>query len=206
MAAANSITRRCSVENCNKPAHARGWCGLHYQRWKRHGNPLALETAESIRGNPVATFWLHVTKAGPVPQACPELGPFWMWTSNKTGGYGHLSWGGKMRYTHVISWFLATGQWPGELDTLHRCDTPACVNPAHLYLGTHQDNMADRNAKGRQARGERHRDAKLTGEHVAEIRRAYVKGIVGVPRLAKRYGVSQRAIRQIIHRQTWRHV
>ncbi len=95
-----------------------------------------------------------------------------MWTGGKqVSGYGmayHHDENGKSVYkpAHRASYELTYGPIPDGLDVLHRCDNPPCVNPAHLFLGTHAENMVDRNTKGRQARGERHPHAKLTAEDV----------------------------------------
>lgn len=96
--------------------------------------------------NPVEAFWLKVDKAGP--------GGCWLYTGfRKWDGYGWLAryFNGKVRYltAHRYSWILANGPVPDGLHVLHKCDVPACCNPAHLFLGTHQDNMKDRKAKGR---------------------------------------------------------
>lgn len=69
--------------------------------------------------------------------------------STDTNGYGMLCVDGRKRKAHRVAWELANGPIPAGLHVLHRCDTPACVNPAHLFLGTHTDNMRDCSAKGR---------------------------------------------------------
>lgn len=74
----------------------------------------------------------------------------WLWTgATNEHGYGKLSANGSWRLAHRVSWNLSNGEIPDNLQVLHRCDTPACVNPAHLFLGTHADNMRDMKQKGR---------------------------------------------------------
>ena len=70
-------------------------------------------------------------------------------------GYGQFRLDGKMQLSHRVAMMLA-GVEIGELQVLHRCDNPPCVNTDHLFLGTNADNMADMIAKGRSARGEKH--------------------------------------------------
>lgn len=87
---------------------------------------------------------------------------------------------------------------------LHQCDTPACVNPDHLFLGTQAENMRDMAAKGRAKKwpGESHRDHKLTEADVRAIR----KIAPGTPGVAARYGVSDQAIYAVRKGLTWSHV
>lgn len=103
---------------------------------------------------------------------------------------------------------------PGWL-VCHYCDTPACCNPLHLWLGTLQSNRQDAVKKGRQAKGatagihtkpEAFPHAKLTAEQVLEIRACYSRGWTTINSLAIQYGVSDFAIQYIIHRKTWRHI
>ncbi len=203
MANANPIISLCSVEGCDRRLHAKGMCSLHYGRWKTHGDPLK---TKFYRLDPIANFWGRITKDGAIPAACPELGPCWAWHGPKTHlGYGHFTFAGKLRYAHIVSWFLATGEWPGNLDTLHRCDNPECANPGHLFLGSHADNMADRNQKKRHAHGERNGSAKLTESDVKEIRAARTAGATQMC-LAAQYGVSRSNIRRIIDRKGWNHI
>jgi hypothetical protein len=93
-------------------------------------------------------FWSHVHKTN----TC------WLWTgrTNPTRGYGRMYYNRHDTDTHRIAWELMHGPIPTDMVVCHRCDNPPCVNPDHLFLGTHADNVADKVAKGRQAKGETH--------------------------------------------------
>jgi hypothetical protein len=137
----------------------------------------------------------------------------WNWTGtlNRRGGYGQCNFlrDGKRLLAHRWSWLLARGPIPDGLHVLHRCDNPRCVNPEHLFLGTHQDNMRDAILKGRRkhpspprVRGEKHGRAKLNAEQVKAIRLDdRTSGAV-----AKDYGMSPSTIHEIRERRIWRHV
>lgn len=96
----------------------------------------------------------------------------WLWTKTVTnGGYGIIGVGGlrgSMRPAHRVSWCLFHGDIPDGLHVLHRCDVPSCVNPDHLFLGTHQDNMNDKMSKGRWKGGRPRKIAKSTTTDTVE--------------------------------------
>lgn len=91
-------------------------------------------------------FWMKVDKVGD--------GGCWLWTGAKRwDGYGRLQIPGRQLTAHRYSWELAEGPIPDGMHVLHYCDTPGCVNPGHLWLGSHDDNMRDRSRKNRVYRG-----------------------------------------------------
>jgi hypothetical protein len=97
-------------------------------------------------------FWSKVDKDGPVPPHCPELGPCWVWTAGKDEcGYGVIRVGPRGMKAHRLSLALAGNPPPSGKEACHKCDNPGCVNPAHLFIGTHLENMRDCHAKGRNA-------------------------------------------------------
>ena len=153
----------------------------------------------------------------------------WLWTGVPTRkGYGEMRIGGRVGRSvraHRLAWQLTNGPIPDGLHVLHTCDNPPCVNPAHLWVGTNQDNVDDRERKGRNThvfltgalslsrsrpevmpRGEQHGMHKLTAPDVLEIRRRYPLGRVTRPRLATEYGVGETAIANVLNGKTWRHL
>ena len=111
---------------------------------------------------------------------------------------------GDVRRAHVVSYELINGTT--EDCVLHTCDNRLCVNPKHLFSGTHTVNMRDRDQKGRQAKGERINLAVLTETQVLEIRAKYMICGYSQSMLARDYQVSKGAIAAIVTRRTWKHL
>lgn len=126
--------------------------------------------------------------------------------------YGELRLDGKTCYAHRVAYglFYGSGSIPRDVQVLHHCDNPSCVNPKHLFLGTARDNVQDAVKKGRHILGERDGMAKLTSQDVREIRARYVPRKHGEPNnsiaLAKEYGVSSNHIIRISQRKRWGHL
>jgi hypothetical protein len=131
----------------------------------------------------------------------------WLWNNIPAENYGYILIGkeGEKKNgqigAHRYSWIVHNGSIPDGLLVLHRCDTPACVNPRHLFLGTYLDNARDRAAKGRSARqaGEASPRARFTADQV----RAILADPRSHRRIAAAYGASKSAISHIKRRATW---
>jgi hypothetical protein len=165
-------------------------------------------------------FWPKVKVAG--PDEC------WIWQAAlDEHGYGKIMYvkGQSMKPATHISWLLRYGKWPDNR-MLHTCDTPACVNPNHLFDGTQLDNIHDAIAKGRMKepphqKGDEHwkrrrpdliprgmgsGQSKLTDDDVRYIRERYACGGITFRRLGEIHGVSLQTIRAIVRRDTWNHI
>jgi len=126
--------------------------------------------------------------------------------STNACGYGNLTKHPQVgTLAHRIAWFLAFGPIPEGQCVCHRCDTPACINPIHLFLGSHADNMADMVNKGRahKMRGESSPRARLTADQVREIRRLYAKGETQVA-LSEAFDTPQTNVSRIVRREAWK--
>lgn len=149
----------------------------------------------------VASFWSRVDKISS-PNGC------WIYEANNYSGsvrpqwYGSMIFDGRRQLTHRISWQITHGPIPDDVLVLHNCpggDNPACVNPAHLWLGSYADNNFDRASKGRNSH-----IAKLNPDKVREIRSRWPKE--SALSLARAYGVSTDTIYAVITRETYRYV
>jgi len=128
-----------------------------------------------------------------------------LWTGHlmhKGYGFFRYSHAEKERLAHRFAWRFAHGNVPEGMHVLHKCDTPACVNPDHLFLGTNDDNCRDKVSKKRQAMGENHAQAKFTTAEIYAIR-AYEGP--NKP-LARMFGVDPSTTRKIRNGTYWRSV
>ena len=147
-------------------------------------------------------FWPKVSKG----KSC------WLWSgSNMPKGYGRLRVfkNGKWThdYAHRVSWELAHGPIPDGMEVLHKCDTPACIRPSHLFLGTQIDNIADAVKKKRNrykaSPGTLNGNAKLTEEDVHEIRARRAVGEMG-KYIAADFGISKIMVYYIANFKAWK--
>lgn len=130
----------------------------------------------------------------------------WLWTgATKTNGYGNFGLNNKSFGAHVMAVLLDGRDVPQGYEVMHKCDNPACVNPEHLVVASHKENMADASRKGRMVRGERHQFAKANDEMVRQIRAKAAQGIKQAA-LAKEYGIHQTTVGKIVLNKIWKHV
>jgi hypothetical protein len=123
----------------------------------------------------------------------------WVWIGEiDNDGYGKMRVNYKKQKAHRVSYALFVGEIPDGHDVLHRCDNRPCVNPDHLFTGTHLENMIDAARKGRKSRY-------LTMEQAIEVRRLLDMG-VNMAALARRLGVPSRVISGIKNGTAWRYL
>lgn len=176
-------------------------------------------------------FWSYVNKQGSIPTHNPSLGSCWEWTGGcARGGYGQFSIRRRTVSAHRISWMIHRGEITPEKPFIcHRCDNKLCVRDSHIWDGTPADNMSDKVAKGRQAKGEKmkqphfgdangsrihiermprgegHELSKWTGKQILEMRAKYAAK-VHAKIIRAEYGISSSNFYGIIRRDTWKHI
>lgn len=152
--------------------------------------------------DPLSRFMRHVH--------IPWVGGCWEWTGARMAdGYGNFGSGnGKTVRAHRFAYEAFVGPIPEGLCVCHHCDTPLCVNPKHLFVGTRADNAHDCIRKGRHRHGERHSGAKLTPDAVRTIRSLYSDPLCRptLRRTADTFGVCQQTILNVVNGKVWAHV
>lgn len=131
-----------------------------------------------------------------------------LWQGRKNAkGYGWIALRGKSMHTHRAAWIISRGEIPSGRWVLHTCDTPSCVEPSHLYLGTPADNNADcvRRGRHRTIRGEKSPHAKLNDVAVRVIRYLVKHGRTR-SEIARAYGMSLSVIADAASGKRWKHV
>lgn len=183
------LVKTCSVEGCEKPADARGWCRMHYVRWQTRG------TTDYAPPTPEERFWSRVEKT----DNC------WYWTGRRNdSGYGVIAINKKQVRAHRFSYFLHYGEWPMP-EGRHICDTPACVRPDHIVPGTHAQNMRDMQKRRRHAHGERNASSRLKEEEVRAIKQLLAQGVKQSV-IAQKFRIAPPHVSKINTGQVWAHV
>lgn len=156
----------------------------------------------NLRGDQLAERLWRRVDTSPGPDSC------WPWQGGTSGKSGHgriATEGHKALLTHRLAYELEVGHIPTGMCVLHTCDNPLCCNPKHLWIGTQLDNIADRHAKGRDAKGTRIGLAKLDEDSVRGIRQKFAMGRT-MRSLASEYGIHHSSVNTIVQRRAWKHV
>lgn len=191
--------RICSVSGCERKHRTGGYCDMHRQRVKLNGTP---DPGKKAHASLEERFWRRVVKLG--DEDC------WEWVGGKVAfGHGRIQEAGKgskWLSTHRLSYEMHHGPIPDGKIVRHRCDNPSCVNPRHLEIGTHKENTADMDARGRRKvvapLGSQNGKAVLNEDIVRLIR----SSDEGHAELARKLGVSPNAVRGVRIGRTWGHV
>lgn len=164
------------------------------ERGHIYGEPYRFINGHQNKTPPVQTFWSHIDKTTS-PNGC------WVWSGQTHKGYGRIKVNGKKCLAHRVAWELINGEIPDNMCVCHKCDNPPCCNPAHLFLGTKADNNRDKTEKGRAAKGENFKMAKLTDAQVHELRARYAEGGITQRSLAMEYGICVTYVSDIVCRK-----
>lgn len=191
--------KHCFIEGCGREVLAREMCNLHYSRWRNHGDPRQHVPPQTERGEPRA----FADRLGLVGVGCV----IWPFAKNNMG-YGQIN-AGKGRKVLVTRYVCERANGPSPSKThqaAHSCGNghKGCVSPWHLSWKSPKENQADQITHGTKPRGEIVKTSKLTPDDVRQIRQEVQCKSQRI--VAKRFGVSQRAVSKIVRGESWGHV
>lgn len=193
----NTNTKTCSLDDCKKKRQGKGYCGMHYYRFKKYGHTNLMP--KTPHGEPLECFY----KALKIQtDDCIE------WLYGKSRGYGNVTYKGKSTKVHRLALLLTVGppteNKPNALHVPDICHNRACFNPRHLYWGSQKENMDDKIIDGtnKHAIGEDHGRAKLTEKQVLAIRADVRTQKV----IAQEYGINKGTVGHIKNRKRWKHI
>jgi hypothetical protein len=128
----------------------------------------------------------------------------WEWIRRKhRQGYGQFGYKRKYMLAHRASWILFKGDIPENMSICHKCDNPSCVNPEHLFIGTHADNMIDAFMKNRKStKGYKHPRSKVTNETIEKIFKLRAKGMTQLA-IGLICGICQHMVSKILRKKHW---
>lgn len=201
------IRKICQYKNCNGKHTAQGFCPKHYTRFKLYGDPSFIKRNTRPKFLTIEETFLDGF-ARLNDMEC------WNWHGPKIkSGYGRVNFGNKSYGAHRFSYQYYISSIPEGMFVCHKCDNPCCVNPAHLFIGTIQDNNADCVNKGRhitfpnakRPKGSKHALSKLTEKEVMQIKRYIAEGMKDSD-IFSLFNVSLSAINHIRIKRTWKHL
>lgn len=188
-----ATSRLCSIPDCGKPQYIKTYCGAHYHRYYKYGDPLAGGPPNGLPAKHL--FDVILPYAG---DDCIEW-PFFRMAS----GYGHVTFNKKRSLVHRLVCELTNGPpATAKLDAAHNCGNSRCVNPKHIRWATRAENLADRHEHGTATIGERHGHCKLKEADVHEIRDLLKAGLTQRS-IAKRFGIADASVRDIKIGKSW---
>lgn len=181
----------CGVGGCDRAYYAKDMCRLHWERVRRNG----------------ATERLTIDPSTPPDERLAKLsrreGDCIVYTGHlNANGYGQITFRGKNIAVHRLAYETYHGTLATDAVVCHMCDNPPCINPNHLYAGTHADNGRDKRVRRRSTFGERNAGHKLTEQQVLEIDSRLRAG-ESQRSLAAEYGIGQTTVSRINRRASW---
>lgn len=190
-------SRICSIPDCDKASQARGWCSLHYQRWKRNGSPDSVILTP--KGAPQA-FLDDVVMSFEGTECL-------IWPFATTKGYAsHYSNGSRQLVSRILC-EKKFGPPPSDRhEAAHSCGkgNSGCVSMVHLRWASPVENSHDKLAHGTRLMAEAHPNAKLSDDDVRQIRK--LAKSTSQKSIASRYGVSKVTISQIVNQKSWKSI
>lgn len=186
----------CVIDGCNLPNAARGWCKVHYGKWRSFGDPLG-RGSKTPRGEPITFLLKSIAEAK--PDECI------LWPYNRVGlGYGRIHINDTPFLVHRLACEIVHGQPPLFQQAAHSCGAHSCINWHHVRWATRIENSDDKVLQSRTNRGERSSTVKLTREQVIEMRGIWDRREMTQVDLGKKYGVATATAGAICRRQIWR--
>lgn len=184
----------CSVAECSKPVKSKGYCIAHCKRYVKYGDSntrVRLNAGDALR---------YALEIAPAHTGTDCL--IWPLSEGNKRRRGKVEFNGLQQNAARVVCTVAHGEPPEPTyEAAHKCNTPACVNPSHLYWATPSQNQQDRVKDGTSNRGERCGSNILSESDVRKIRA--LKGTMSQTRIGSLFGVTDGAIRQIYRRRTW---
>lgn len=188
---------KCTHPNCDRTHAARGYCTTHLRRVRAGANVDA--PVRSYISGELADRMEHYTD---------KTGDCWLWTGTPDGnGYG-LVWdvgAGRNRLAHIVAWELENGEAAAGRVVRHRCDTPLCVRPLHLKIGTQANNNRDSVERGRRNRSPVFTRGQLRPDEVVEIRRLHDTGLNNSA-IARQFGTTRVTVSRVVRRLVFRDI